>query len=98
MGLIFNDIEKLYTYNNGYKTVKTNTFDYNKFRPDDKVARKVMLLLLLAQQSQIDTNEVKMKDLIERCKRIIENADSNYETIHDYLKTYESIYKWLCQA
>lgn len=99
---LFQEVSKLYRYNNNYTRdeEKTCTFDYYNFNIDGKVARKIKLLLILAEKEKIDIANEDMKDLVKRCKLIIQDANNDYykekyRRIHDYLKEDKRVYSWI---
>lgn len=93
--LILNEIEKLYYYNNGYNEKKTSTFDYCNFR--DKISRKVMLILILSMKQEIDINNSRIKEVINRCKKIVNQAnnDENCKYMCYYLENNQDVFSWL---
>lgn len=95
---VLKEIKKLYTYNNGFVSNKeTNTFDYCNFTSDNKISRKVMLLLILTMKGKIDIENTDIKDLIIRCKRIIAYAgtDTNCNYMSENFKKNVVVYNWL---
>lgn len=91
---ILDDIKKLYSYDNRYrKNNSTATFDYSKFNTDDKIVRKIILILMYAKDNIIDKNDNDIQDLIKRCKFIKQLG--SYEYMRDSFKRYPDVYKWL---
>lgn len=91
---ILDDIKKLYLYDNGYrKNNSTDTFDYSKFITDDKIVRKIILILMYTKDNIIDKNDNDIQDLIKRCKLI--KQSERYEYMCDSFKRYPDVYKWL---
>jgi hypothetical protein len=100
--ILFNEIEKLYIYDNGYeKNKKTTTFDYSNFG-GERISRKVFFVLWLVNVSILDCNNEKIKELIKRCKQLIDDANQypqndNYEYMNNVLKRNQMLYDWLCK-
>ena len=87
-------MRKLYLYDNGYrKNNSTDTFDYSKFITDDKIVRKIILILMYTKDNIIDKNDNDIQDLIKRCKLI--KQSERYEYMCDSFKRYPDVYKWL---
>ena len=64
--IVLSEIKKLYTYDNGYnKNKETSTFDYSNFSIDNKITRKIMLILILAMKNDIDATNVDVAELIK---------------------------------
>ena len=94
---VLNEIEKLYQYNSFYGWKQTNTFDYCNFVADDKIARKVKMILLLVMKGEIDITNKKISELINRCKMVINITDNknNCYYISEYLRRNEELFSWL---
>ena len=97
---ILSEIKKLYTYNNGYGQIKkTSTFDYCNFASDSKIVRKVMLILILAKENEIDATNVDIKEVIKRCKMVVSNAEKNDNCryMNENFKMNSEVFSWLQQ-
>lgn len=96
--IVLSEIKKLYTYDNGYnKNKETSTFDYSNFSIDNKITRKIMLILILAMKNDIDATNVDVAELIKRCKLVISYADkdSNYSYMSNNFRINSEVYSWL---
>lgn len=96
--IVLSEIKKLYTYDNGYnKNKETSTFDYSNFSIDNKITRKIMLILILAMKNNIDATNVDVAELIKRCKLVISYADkdSNYSYMSNNFRINSEVYSWL---
>lgn len=96
--IVLSEIKKLYTYDNGYnKNKETSTFDYSNFSIDNKITRKIMLILILAMKNDIDATNVDVAELIKRCKLVISYADkdSNYSYMSNNFRINSEVYLWL---
>lgn len=95
---VLSEIKRLYTYDNGYnENKKTSTFDYSNFAYNNKITRKIMLLLVLAMKNKIDTTNKDIEELIKRCKMVIAYADidSNCSYMSNNFKINSEVFSWL---
>ncbi|BCN32604.1 hypothetical protein [Anaeromicropila herbilytica] len=102
INVLFDDIEKLYVYDNGYsKNKKTSTFDYSNFF-GERISRKVLFVLWLASVNLLDKEKGKITELIERCKLLIDYTkcyptNDDFVYMNNVLKRDLNIYAWLSE-